>query len=301
MPLSTSAKAAAPLALFQKETRMPQYNPNQPRVPKGRSNGGEWTRGANHAPTDFSSANVRRRLPWPELGDRIGGGGGGGGGFALGAAFEAARATKQVADALAELAAASRQNGRDHQAVLILEGLKYPTKGAGVFDRAAVQSMTHREVSKICKLFPEVQKLTDLAAFVVSSSGGRTMSASVYGTTVHHTLEQLIKSDKSLSLRSEVSVQKTIEETGSNPLKPSPDGLVTTPYAKLGSRRIDVLERQGDTVCVYDIKTGRGLSHRRADDLALTLFLAYKFNLPKVVIVTQVRPEQNPWVWDDQP
>lgn len=290
-----------------------QYDPNQPRVPKGSSNGGKWTR-AGHGPqglTEFSAVRVRVEPVPLEFGGRMGGAGGlvRGGGLVGGAAAASHKGINSRAQTLIEsgreeriaegfrvFAEASALNGPDRQAVLILEAHAYPNTGDRALELASVRLLSQKEVREACHKFEIVQKLTDDAVDTVKGIRQK-MSESAYGTKVHYALKQEIESLGDPYLTAEVSVQKTIEETGLNPGAQGnvrADGLEITRYGAVNSLRIDVLEREGQTACVYDIKTGRGLSRRRYDDIGLSIGRAYKGNPPTRIIVTEVRETKKP-------
>jgi hypothetical protein len=130
------------------------------------------------------------------------------------------------------------------------------------------------EVDAACPRHGEVQWRTDDAADTITREGNY-LTASQYGTAVHKHLEQQIKSLYDPSFRAEVSLTKTSEES----------------YGVRGSIRIDVYERASqDTVCVYDIKTGRsGLSAARTAEIAGTVASLYG---PSRIIGIETRPRR---------
>jgi hypothetical protein len=100
----------------------------------------------------------------------------------------------------------------------------------------------------------------------------------------------------SRDLFAEISFMKTLFATGQLPLQRDIHGVPyppRVPYGRRGSIRIDALEsRDGETVCVYDIKTGLSqLSLARMWELAAVIFS--KFPTAKRIFVTEVRPLQS--------
>jgi hypothetical protein len=127
---------------------------------------------------------------------------------------------------------------------------------------------------------------------------GQWYPPSRFGTAVHWEAKDEIESTPKLKkdLFAEISFIKTLVETGKLPLLRDPNGIPLYPSVKYGTRgsiRIDVLENaDAETVCVYDIKTGRNtLSLARSWELADTVFR--KFPTAKWIFVTEVRPGQS--------
>jgi hypothetical protein len=94
------------------------------------------------------------------------------------------------------------------------------------------------------------------------------------------------------NLSAEVSLLKTLAETGELPQEPEnePGERQETRWGKKGSLRIDVLENtENGMVCVYDIKTGKkGLSARRIAEIARAVYLRHPF--ASGFVVTEMRP-----------
>jgi hypothetical protein len=88
---------------------------------------------------------------------------------------------------------------------------------------------------------------------------------------------------KDPNFRAEVSLRKTLEETG----RPNRQ---ETDYGELGSIRVDILENtKYNTACVYDIKTGKsGLSAARFAEISRTVHLRFPNTLR--IIVIEIRP-----------
>lgn len=112
-----------------------------------------------------------------------------------------------------------------------------------------VGRLTRDEVKQACPALDEVQRLTDEAARDSNPVDYATPAA--YGTAVHQKLKDKISLRYDPDFRAEVSLLKTLQETGGPPGNPQ-----SATYGESGSVRIDVLENtRTGTVCVYDIKT----------------------------------------------
>jgi hypothetical protein len=162
---------------------------------------------------------------------------------------------------------------------------------------AFVRTLNHRQVGEICKQLGEVQQVTD-RAFRRAMAYGKWYPPSHFGTAVHWEAKDEIEYTPRLNkaLLAEISFIKTLVESGQLPLPRAPNGVALYPSVKYGTRgsiRIDVLESaDAETVCVYDIKTGRStLSLARSWELAGTIFR--KFPTAKWIFVTEVRPGQS--------
>lgn len=122
----------------------------------------------------------------------------------------------------------------------------------------------------------EVQALTDDAVAAVRSSG-KVLSAQQFGTAVHAKLKADIDGRDDGYLKAEVSFLKGWEDD----------------YGVKGTIRIDAFERvskRPDTVCIYDIKTGRsGLSFPRMLEMVVNSQKAFNGQI-RHFIVTEVRP-----------
>jgi len=173
----------------------------------------------------------------------------------------------------------SAQNRRDQQAVISFKARSYRLDEAKELDLEDVRMLKREEVNHLCPELPFVQRTTDDAATEVQKHIQRTgqyLSRSQYGTAVHWCLKQKIDVLEDPNLRAEVSYLKSQEANR---------------YGEKDSIRVDVLEKEDDRVCVYDIKTGRsGLSAPRMAEIAGTVLRAYPGT--KRIIVTEVRPGQ---------
>lgn len=106
-------------------------------------------------------------------------------------------------------------------------------------------------------------------------------TAQQHGTAVHVILANEIKAIYDPDFKAEVSILK------------SEVGARFVPYERADTVRIDVLERvDTQTVCVYDIKTGRArLSTTRSKEIAGEVFKAFG-KAHQRIIVTEVRPKK---------
>jgi hypothetical protein len=135
------------------------------------------------------------------------------------------------------------------------------------------------EVEAACPGLAKVQELTDLAAQMAGPKASY-RSPGAYGTAVHIRLRDMVRSlparevPVGSTFLAEQSLMKTADEA---------PGV-------LGSIRVDVLEQTLDeTVCVYDIKTGRKtLKKGRATEIADRVYRNYPGT--QRIIVTEVRP-----------
>lgn len=264
-----------------------KYNPNQPRVPAGNSNGGRWTDGGASSPLLAPIS-----IPMDAFGFE--GADGGLEGLTqlafVGQLFQgAAQAGRVVAlgfeAALSAFTALSARNGTDGTAVAIFRSAEFQP---GVDPRAAIgwaAWLTPEELERACPAQGLVQSMTDTAAAAIDRDS---YTAQSYGTAVHTRLSHDIRNLLNPNLQSEVSILKTLEETGELPKLSSP----FSQYGERGSIRIDVLENAGNsTVCVYDIKTGnRPLSVARMREIAQTV--AVRFGGIRRIIVTETRPRR---------
>jgi hypothetical protein len=254
------------------------YNPNQPRVPAGHPDGGQWTGGESGQPKKVQLAFFRRAAT-----------------EAAAKALQAAAAqaaTKTIEAGLAFFSALSAYNSRHQRAVIEVQVKArqfqrddYP---GSQFNFRKPQFLTRQQVGNVCDRLGEVQDLVDNAVKNVTSRRNA-MTPTQYGTAVHKWVKDNIGTDPDLV--AEQSFVKLVEEM-------KQEGLIyraeETRYGKDDSIRIDVLQRKDrKTVCVYDIKTGKtGLSLARFLDIVDHVHGTY----PEAtdIIITEVRPS-DPW------
>lgn len=146
--------------------------------------------------------------------------------------------------------------------------------------------MLHREqVEAACRRLGQVEAITSRALKAALSERSKWQAAQL-GTRVHWLIATEVNGSvprkgginvlSNPNFRAEISFLKTKEET----------------YGKPGSIRIDILENAGNnTVCVYDIKTGRsGLLPGRSLEIANAVRTHY--GPANRIIVTEIRPRQ---------
>lgn len=176
---------------------------------------------------------------------------------------------------------------RDQHPVVAFKARDFQPEGeADTPQLAWVGNLTRDEVDDACPRHIDAQNITNEAAASTNRSDYRTPQE--YGTAVHLKVRNAIngpnpKRPKDPNFRAEISLLKTLEETG----KPEDQ---EASYGRPGSVRVDVLENTEDnTVCVYDIKTGTsGLSPARFAEISRTVYL--RFPETQRIIVIEVRP-----------
>jgi hypothetical protein len=300
--------------------RRGHYDPSQPRVPAGHSDGGQWTAaggGAGAQPVR-SSEEIDKEIArlmrdpdalryeregiqavgprvHPEDGERIDidntdvTTGRGGSEQPHLAQFSPNRPPARpglIGALLTLFTVLSARNTSTQRAIFEFNAREFLRDPLRELDRANVTQLNQREVESVCKKLGDVQARTDKIASAVR--GDRPdLTAQQYGTAVHTRVAQEINeprkpdgSPKDPNYRAEVSYWKMEE-----------DGV----YGRKDSIRIDVLENAGRRlVCVYDIKTGQsrgsGLTFNRMREIAQNVLSAY----PHVerVVITEVRPRR---------
>ena len=153
------------------------YDPNQPRVPAGHDDGGQWTRGAYGAdagvPRDDADAPRAQLAFAPVLGA---------GAAAAGAAETTAGVA--VAAALARAAAAvvgfaagvftarPQRKSTDQQSTFEFRAYRFTKYGddpKGKIDFSATTRVSSQEIEQNCQAFADVQEYTDKAAEAVNA------------------------------------------------------------------------------------------------------------------------------------
>jgi hypothetical protein len=266
------------------------YDPNQPRVPKGHPDGGRWTDGGHgqdtilqeagrldgadsREPTVREASLLRRLAPLLRL-QRTGPAG-----------------LRDIELGLQLFALQSAFNSRDKQAIIEFRANDYQRTGSSALQFVAARSLTREEVGDICKKLDDVQRLANKAGAKVRARP-LPMTPRQFGTFVHTALRDKINGDKQdEKFRAEVSLLKTYDETGMK-IPESERKEYEKPYGKKGSIRLDVVENVGNgTVCVYDLKTGLSvLDMKRMTEIAGRVFQnEKKYGPVKRIIVTEVR------------
>jgi hypothetical protein len=202
----------------------------------------------------------------------------------------------------------------------------------GQFSPKPARALTDDEVDEVCDRRKAVQDYVDAAAtFVDSDPSNNNLSKVQRGTKIHKLVEVVIKAQEDpATFRAEESVVKLSEEEEEQEKEKEKERALEnqrthkqTKYGTKGSIRVDSIEqgikdsegkgtnddrridgyqkRPKDTVCVYDIKTGRrGLSMRRKKEIASKIAGSYPGT--RRVVVCEIRPQGRelpaywPWV-----
>jgi hypothetical protein len=268
------------------------YDPNQPRVPVGHHDGGQWTGGGSGLLNaivgphggDRRDETVRLAFldgqklspPWLPLQKPAPGG------LSKFGKFLPA-IPPHVRAALTLYLLLSGLNDDEQQTIIsfrLREFRRGETKDP--FEFESVQTLTREEAKDVCgDHFEEVQKITDKA--FDEAKKNKSLSPQQLGTEVHTRVENAInalktspKKTKYENLEAELSFAK---EKNGNDRRGAEDTV-----------RLDVFNRANEnTICIDDIKTGRsGLSYSRMLELAKSV--SNKNPNVKRIIVTEVRP-----------
>jgi hypothetical protein len=267
-----------PDALRHERERMPSfgrrghYDPNQPRVDAGHSDGGQWTR-AGTTGIDFESDQPRlaRFAPNRPLVRPTPTG-------------PAPTGPGAIGVLLSLFAALSARNSPSQRTIFDFNAKEFLRNPNGELNRADVRMLNREEVDNVCRKLDDVQQRTDIAANDARADG-LAGNPQEFGTAVHTRVASSIngpdrRRPRDPNYRAEVSYWKMAEDRVSG---------------RLGSIRIDVLERTGgDVVCVYDLKTGQNrrnvLTRTRMLEIAKHVMGAYPD--AKRIIITEVRPSK---------
>ncbi|MBX9775455.1 MAG: hypothetical protein K2Y71_13800 [Xanthobacteraceae bacterium] len=257
-----------PDALRHERERMPpsgrrgHYDPNQPRVPAGHSDGGQWM------DTDGNTTSGPHDNEQPQLAQ-----------FSPDRSPVRTPARPPVRGPLGALlslfAALSARNTPEQRAVLEFNAREFRPNADGEFYGGKVGVLNRNQVNENCPRLGEVQSRTNHATDVIDRSSPN-MSAQQRGTAIHTHLKHQIENLGNPNFRAEASLLKEL--------------AADARYGAKGSIRIDVLENVGNgTVCVYDIKTGRsGLIPARMAEIAKTVLKAFPGT--QRIVVSEIRP-----------
>lgn len=144
-----------------------------------------------------------------------------------------------------------------------------------------VGTRTREEADAACPKRPLVQEILNEAATLFPRSA---MSALAYGNLVHNEVDRKVKDLKDPSLKSEISLLKTLEETG------KPPKVIESARGRKGSYRLDSYEEAPRaTVCVHDHKTGIAtVGPTRMMEMAARVF--FWRPATRRIIITVTRP-----------
>jgi hypothetical protein len=259
-----------PDALRHERDRMPRfgrYDPNQPRVPAGHPDGGQWIETGQRA-DDTSSRSNDELLQLAQFSPNR---------------PPLIRPGHPIVTLLSLFAALSARNTPDRRAIFEFNAREFLRDPTGERAQPNVNVFNREEVENVCRKLKDVQRRTDRIADAVTRENRRAglpMSRSQIGSAVHVRLKKEIDGLGNPNYRAEVSYWKEDEDQR---------------YGRKDSIRIDVLENVGDgLVCVYDVKTGlsrrSGLSPGRMKEIAEHVLKAY----PHVrrIVITEVRPSR---------
>jgi hypothetical protein len=272
------------------------YDPNQPRVPAGHDDGGQWTRGAYGAdagvPRDDANAPPVRLAFVPVLGAAVAGAAETTAGVAAAAAIARAAAAV-VGFAAGVFTARSQRESTDQQPAFEFRAYRFTKYGDdpnGKIDFSATTRVSPQEIEQNCRAVADVQGYTDKAAEAVNArelKERKRLSNREYGTAVHKDTKDQVD-DLKLTGRNpyDLSAERTF-------LKGAPET-----YGTKDAVRVDIWEPRRDikTICLYDPKTGDSprtiISPARAAELAEHSFAKGYTRL----YIIEIRPtvERNP-------
>ncbi len=186
----------------------------------------------------------------------------------------AAKATVELGAILFTWLAA--QNLLDQKPVMAFKAREYERDRPKELDMTYVGLKSFQDTKDACPKMGIVQGKTNEAA-IQANKGRPYKSASAYGTAVHKNLKDEIEKLNDSKLFAEISL-----------LKSKADGEGR--YAEKGTIRVDVLENtENDTVCVYDIKTGKNrLILGRTAEIASHVF-KFRGNANRIIVM-EMRP-----------
>lgn len=316
MRLHTHQPDAAMLALIRAEIRMNEdfldivdsyflgrkanFHPDQPRVPAGNPDGGQWTGESGGSSGLAQPVYMRREDPLSSSMALGGGGSGGvaGGGTGSGILLaphllrEGGRSTGLLPaeDAIAEYNRLSNQRDPSLKLVLLFRPKDWDKDDQlqpGTKAKATVELLTKNEVKKYC---PEIGIVQSLANEAVKQAGPRSDYETpwLFGTAAHTNLKNLAKAYYPNVLTPEESYLKFAEEVAADE---NPDYLAR--YGLKNTVRIDILgPEQDNRVCVYDFKTGRaGISVPRAIEMRNAVHKTYDKHTD--VIIVEINFDEN--------
>ena len=272
-----------------------KYDPNQPRVPAGNSDGGQWTddggsgAGVDPMTTGATSATANQGTgPWLRDAERLAGQS-----IRTNPAMRSAAALyeslksppieyplDQAVDQYNAIAAT------DDPYTIPIISVRARAFAKGDTDAkiwASVREADIAEVSKLCPHYFTVQTQTDIAAFAAGPVSDY-KNPGAHGTGVHKILEHQINPAFNPELVAELVLLKPMEEALNR---------VYTKDPRRGEEdtvKLDIYERVSDELaCIYDIKAGKkGLSPRRMSELADSV--ARRHPEIKWFFVIQIRP-----------
>lgn len=288
-----------------------KYDPNQPRVSAGNSDGGQWTDGgaggvdpittgatlgsaSSQSGSWFQSAEsvarqVNREIPLrsvltnPALRSAAG----------LLSFLKTPELEYPIDQAVDQFNAIAATNSPATVAIISSRARAFTKDETNEKAWATTREADIEEVSKVCPKYFTVQTQTDIAASAAGPAS-RFKSPAAYGTRVHLILAEQINTMFAPALQAElVFWDGTLDHTNRNtalmPLSRERDTV-----------NLDVYEQVGeDLVCIYDIKTGKSqLSPKRMSQLARSV--AKKYPNVKNFFTIQIQPSRGAIIKGDQ-
>lgn len=250
-------------------TDRPHYNPNQPRVPKGRHDSGQWTAGhsrqpvAGHEDEPWSAGSDDQRSsaehdgdPWtvdqdhervapqPAFLGPLGRAVVRGGASRLGPQLSARQA---LVNGLATFSALSLLNTDDRRAIAEFKVGEFSRDPDKLLTFERVRMLDEDELKKICEHVDKVQKMADEAS-EDTYKYQPDLTPPVHGTAVHTRVKKAVDAFGDPDLTGELRI-KYLEgdQTTKDPTGRRPKLWVV----------LDIFElkREKKIACVYDVKT----------------------------------------------
>jgi hypothetical protein len=270
---------------------------DQPRVPAGHPDGGQWTRLSDIGSAPFaSSGQDTSAAGWD-------------GSFISGKRPDDLHAVRDTTNF--PLVARPRVSSAEFAPWLLAYNwsaaldragqrqtiIEFTKDESGAFSFERYQQLTWEEGKDRCTALDSVDDLAKKAAHEVRAALraiGLPEKQPQFGTAVHVEAAKLIKA-KNPGVRTEVSFwngQIELTEEEYNRLNGDPRASTARPfYGKKGSIRVDVFEKLEDgTICVYDIKTGNAqLSGARIRQIMQAVAKAYGPKAVSRIIITEVK------------
>jgi len=247
----------------------PHYNRNQPRVPAGHHDGGQWTADHSRQPTvehegePWSTDSGREQWsaehngdPWTADQDReqvapqpaflrsLGRGGVTSGGSRLAPQLSARQA---LVNGLATFSALSLLNTDDRRAVAVFKVGEYNRDPDKLLTFEGVRMLDEDELKKICDRVTEVQEITDKAS-KDTYENQPDLTPPVHGTAVHTRVKKTIDAGGDPDFTAELRIKYLDGDQGTK----DPKGRRPKLWVVLD---IFELKRDKKIACVYDAKT----------------------------------------------
>jgi hypothetical protein len=148
------------------------------------------------------------------------------------------------------------------------------------------QKLSQAEVKNYCPDIEVIQKLFDLAIEDIGKRNEFGGNASEYGKAVHRKFNKLVEAENKIRVKDPAKPPIFIIE---KPFSWNGEEADAKPNSE-GSRTPDIFQRRGINACVYEVTTGKGID--RADMLAIVQNMAKDDSMKGIInfIITAVRP-----------